>query len=218
MRHHSQWSPLARALGATGDHWTLLIALQLMEPDVRRPVQLQRQLAGISNGVLDRHLQQMVSLGLLLRRRYREMPPRVELALTEAGRELLPIAAGLARWGMRHLWSSPEARERVDIDALLGLLPALLEGARRLPEGTLELTVEDPEQASTTRRFEVDQGRVRALDNAGEERPAARVVGDTQSWIAALGPERDYAGLRFAGRKGMARKVLEALPGAPTGG
>jgi len=70
--------------------------------DPQRPVQLRRRLPGISAGVLDRHLQQMVALGLLLRSRFKEMPPRVELALTEAGCELLPIARALARWGVRH--------------------------------------------------------------------------------------------------------------------
>jgi DNA-binding HxlR family transcriptional regulator len=100
--HHSQWSPLARALDATGDRWTLSIVLALAG-DPQRPVQLRHRLPGISAGVLDRHLQQMVTLGLLLRRRFKEMPPRVEISLTDAGRELLPIADALARWGVKHM-------------------------------------------------------------------------------------------------------------------
>jgi DNA-binding HxlR family transcriptional regulator len=47
-------------------------------------------------------MQHMVILGLVSRQRFREMPPRVEIELTDWGRELVPIAAGLARWGMRH--------------------------------------------------------------------------------------------------------------------
>jgi DNA-binding HxlR family transcriptional regulator len=103
-RDHGQWTmPLAQALSATGDRWTLLIALALAE-DPQRPVELQRRLPGeISAGVLDRQLQQMVALGLLLRRRFKEMPPRVELVLTQAGRELLPIARSLARWGAKRM-------------------------------------------------------------------------------------------------------------------
>jgi DNA-binding HxlR family transcriptional regulator len=101
-RHHSQrTTPLARALSAVGDRWTLLIA-QALADSPQRPVELRRRLPGISTGVLDRHLQQMVALGLLLRRRFKEMPPRVELALTPAGRNLLPIAHELARWGDKH--------------------------------------------------------------------------------------------------------------------
>jgi DNA-binding HxlR family transcriptional regulator len=101
-RNHSQWLPLARALGATGDRWTLVIVLALAG-DPQRPVQLRSRLPEISAGVLDRHLQQMVGLGLLLRRRFKEMPPRVELALTDAGRELLPIADALAQWAVKHM-------------------------------------------------------------------------------------------------------------------
>jgi DNA-binding HxlR family transcriptional regulator len=102
-RRQSHWAiPLAQALNAAGDRWTLLIALALARGP-KRPVELQRDLSGISSGVLDRHLQQMVALGLLLRRRFKEMPPRVELALTDVGRELLPIARALARWGAKHM-------------------------------------------------------------------------------------------------------------------
>lgn len=99
----SQQMALARALGVAGDRWTLLIALALARRP-QRPVELRRRLPGdISAGVLDRHLQQMVGLGLLLRRRFKEMPPRVELALTEKGRELLPSARALARWSAKHM-------------------------------------------------------------------------------------------------------------------
>jgi DNA-binding HxlR family transcriptional regulator len=102
-RRHSQQVALARALSAAGDRWTLLIALALARRP-QRPVELQRRLpGGISAGVLDRHLQQMVALGLLLRRRFKEMPPRVEFALTETGRELLPSARALSRWGAKRM-------------------------------------------------------------------------------------------------------------------
>jgi DNA-binding HxlR family transcriptional regulator len=210
-RHQSQWTPLARALSATGDHWTLSIVLQLAQ-DSRRRVQLQRQLKGISSGVLDRHLQQMVALGLLSRRRFKEMPPRVELQLTAAGRELLPIAGALASWGMRHMWSAPETREQVSVEALLNLLPALLKDAKGLPDGTLELAVQDAGQLATSQLFGIKQGHLRALDKGIVMKPAASVVGNTNAWIAALGPARDYRKLRLSGRKGLARSVLEALP------
>lgn len=101
-RRHGQQVALSRALQAMGDRWTLSIVLALAR-DPQRPVELRRGLPGISAGVLDRHLQQMVALGLLLRSRFKEMPPRVELALSDTGRELLPIARALARWGAKRL-------------------------------------------------------------------------------------------------------------------
>jgi DNA-binding HxlR family transcriptional regulator len=99
-------TPLARALEATGDHWTLAIALALA-PGRMRLTHLRERLPGISTGVLARGLTHMVGIGLVTRTRFKEKPPRVEFELTDAGRELVPIAEALARWGMRHMDGPP---------------------------------------------------------------------------------------------------------------
>jgi DNA-binding HxlR family transcriptional regulator len=103
---HNQLTPLARALLATGDQWTLLIVNALAAESLRLN-ELRLRLPGISAGVLDRYLQQMVSRGLVARRRYRELPPRVEYQLSKAGEELIPVALQLADWGTRHPSSAP---------------------------------------------------------------------------------------------------------------
>jgi DNA-binding HxlR family transcriptional regulator len=100
------WTPLAGALAATGDHWTLAITLALA-PGRTRLAHLRERLPGISTGVLARGLTHMVELGLLTRTRFKEKPPRVEFELTDAGRELVPIAEALSRWGMRHMDGPP---------------------------------------------------------------------------------------------------------------
>ena len=229
-RAHSAWTPLARTLTATGDHWTLTIALALA-PGRMRLGQLHRHLPGVSTGVLDRHVQQMVALGLVTCTRFKEMPPRVELELTGAGRELLPIAHALARWGMRHLWSAPQEHERVDVDALLRLLPALLEEGTGLPEGYVEAVVADADPP-IRRVYRLEGGRLRMADRPGdaatdprdgrgdrEARPAAppgaataHLHGDGDAWVAALGPAGDYARLRITGDRRLATRILDALP------
>jgi DNA-binding HxlR family transcriptional regulator len=174
---------------------------------------LRTRLPGVSSGVLDHHLSQMVSLGLLSRERFREMPPRVEVALTESGRELLPIAAALARWGMRHEWPMPDRLEHVRADAILRQLPALLEEASGLPDGTVEAWVgvaEDAASAGTSHWFEISDGRLALSEPATEA--TARVQGDDAAWVAALGPGGDYSGLRFAGKRSIAKRVLDSLP------
>jgi DNA-binding HxlR family transcriptional regulator len=123
---HRQWTPLARALAAAGDSWTLAIAAELA-PGRMRLSTLRGRLAGVSAGLLDRYLQRMARAGLITRSRYREMPPRVEIELTDAGRELLPVASALARWGLRRAWSPPRSEERVDVEALICQLPLLLD-------------------------------------------------------------------------------------------
>jgi DNA-binding HxlR family transcriptional regulator len=219
VRAHRQWTPLARALGAAGDRWTLLIVLALANERLRLNA-LRTRLPGVSSGVLDHHLGQMVALGLLSRERFREMPPRVEVALTESGAELLPIAAALARWGMRHEWPMPESQAHVRADAILRQLPALLEEATDLPDGLVEVAVctgdpdadaetSDPEGAR--HHFEITDGRVRACTRT-EAQAIARVEGDEAAWVAAFGPNADISRLHFSGKRSIAKRLFDSLP------
>lgn len=216
-RGHRQWTPLARALAATGDRWTLLIVLALSNETLRLSV-LRARLPGVSSGVLDHHLNQMTALGLISRQRYREMPPRVEVALTEAGSELLPIAAALARWGMRYEWPLPPSNEYVPASAVLRQLPALLAEQDDLPDGTLEAVIGDGEERAV-HWFEIAGGRLRAC-SAPKAKATARLEGDDDAWVAALGPAKDYSGLHLAGKQRLARRILDSLPrnGAPAEG
>lgn len=209
VRGHRQWTPLARALTATGDRWTLLIVLALSHETLRLSV-LRSRLPGVSSGVLDHHLGQMTALGLLSRQRYREMPPRVEVALTQAGSELLPVAAALARWGMRHEWPPPPGSVYARADAVLRQLPALLEEEEDLPNGTVEAVVDAGEER-TAHWFKIAEGRLRAASERAAK-ATARIEGDDQAWIAALGPDRDYSRLNLEGRRKLAQRVLDSLP------
>lgn len=219
-----QWTPLGRALTVAGDNWTLIIAMQLA-PGRTRLSHLRDRLAGVSAGVLDRYLYRMASAGLITRTRFREMPPRVEIELTESGRELLPIAGALARWGVRRAWSAPRQGEQVDIDALFRLLPLLMEEEAGLPDGTVELTLQEP-KGSIRHLLRLHSGRVQPdFEHPGEEQtglqrgggaaPAAAIEGDRSAWMAALGPYVDLSRLRLSGDESLARRVLAAIPGPP---
>jgi DNA-binding HxlR family transcriptional regulator len=210
VRAHRQWTPLARALTAVGDHWTLLIVLALSHDKLRLNI-LRNRLPGVSSGVLDHHLGQMVALGLLSRERFREMPPRVEVELTERGCELLPVAGALARWGMRHEWPMPEALEHVRADAILGQLPALLEEVSGLPDGIVEAAVNpSDDDVAASHWFQISDGRLTAGEPA--DQATARVQGDEAAWVVALGPGGDCSGLRFTGKRSIAKRMLDSLP------
>ncbi|HLH15035.1 MAG TPA: helix-turn-helix domain-containing protein [Solirubrobacteraceae bacterium] len=237
-RGNKAWTPLARALTAAGDRWTLMIVLALA-PGRTRLTALHRRVPGVSTGVLERHLQHMVALDLVTRTRFREMPPRVELELTDAGRELLAVAGMLARWGMRNHWSPPAERERIDVGALLRMLPVLLEDRTELPDGAIvEALVESPVEPLRV-VFAAEDGELRLVSVEGEmcgsgpageradERhdahadgredafagtPRVALVGDEQAWIAALAPAADYSGLRLEGEQRLAEALFERLP------
>src|SRR5690349_24437846 len=139
-RHpYDQWSPDARALDLVGDKWTLLIVRDLAAGP-RRFVELQRVLPGISTEQLRSRLNRMVADGMLTRKRYREVPPRVDYELTERARELMPILGELARWGYEWAWSAPRTNEAVDIGAIFRLAPGLAR-PRHGVEGTIELSI-----------------------------------------------------------------------------
>jgi DNA-binding HxlR family transcriptional regulator len=209
-REHRQWTPLARALAATGDQWTLLIILQLASKPLRLS-ELRKYLPGISTGVLNRHLQQMVDLDLLARQRFRELPPRVEYKLTASGLALLPIVSALARWGMQYMWSDPQARERVDVGAVLRLLPTLLDQAQ-LPSGVVEMVVEKPDNLDR-HLFNIDDGRLIAIAPA-EMMPWTCMTGEANAWVDALGPSYKATALEVTGDKQLAKAILGALPRA----
>jgi DNA-binding HxlR family transcriptional regulator len=207
-RHpYDQWSPDARALDVVGDKWTLLIVRDLMSGP-RRFVELQRMLPGISTEQLRSRLGRMVEQELLTRTRYREVPPRVEYALTERARDLAPVLGALARWGRRWAWSSPGHHERVDIGAILRLAPGLLAGSPRT--GVVELAVGDQQQTRWTLTL---AGKTACIEQHPAERADARIWGDQAQWVAALSPARELAGLQLSGERELAQAVLTGLAG-----
>ena len=193
-----------------GDKWTLLIVRDLAAGP-RRFVELQRILPGISTEQLRSRLNRMVADGMLTRKRYREVPPRVDYELTERARALMPILGELARWGYQWAWSAPRSSEAVDIGAIFRLGPGLIGSPDR--EGMLEFTVSDQHQGGTAYTFTISRVEVK-LEEGPSERPLARVKGDQASWVKALSPENDHSGLEISGEHELAEWLLSSLAGA----
>ena len=59
--------------------------------------------------------------------------------------------------------------------------------------------------------FQIAGGRLQAGD-AGTAGPDTQIEGDDAAWIAALGPGRDFSGLRVAGQRQIAERILGSLP------
>jgi len=91
--------PLTQALSVIGGKWKPVIIYQLSKSK-KRFGQLDAAIVGISRKVLTTQLSQLVEDGLISRKSYAEIPPRVEYNLTEKGRELIPIFGSIADWGM----------------------------------------------------------------------------------------------------------------------
>jgi len=71
--------------------------------EIRRRLSLGRAATKlVATRVLSRELKSLVELGLIHRKAYTEIPPRVEYRLTPLGRSLLPVIAKILDWGTRH--------------------------------------------------------------------------------------------------------------------
>jgi len=167
-------------------------------------------LPGISTEQLRSRLNRMVADGMLTRKRYREVPPRVDYELTERAQELMPILGELARWGYEWAWSAPHASEKVDIGAIFRLAPGLVRGGNASGEVELVVRGSGPDGEATCYTFSLSGERVMIAEREAED-AAARVVGDTAGWVSAFSPNRDRNGLEFSGDRGLAERLLDDL-------
>jgi DNA-binding HxlR family transcriptional regulator len=67
----------------------------------------------IAPRVLSRELKALALAGLIDRKDYGVVPPKVEYRLTRAGESFIPVIAVIRRWGMRHLYGTPATTIRV---------------------------------------------------------------------------------------------------------
>lgn len=90
--------PVETTLMLIGDKWKVLILRDLM-PGTRRFGELKKSIGHVSQKVLTAQLRDMEASGLVSRKVYAEVPPRVEYSLTELGRSLKPILDAMRSWG-----------------------------------------------------------------------------------------------------------------------
>ena len=90
--------PVETTLMLIGDKWKVLILRDLL-PETKRFIELKKSIGSVSQKVLTAQLRDMEAKGLVSRKVYAEVPPRVEYSLTDLGRSLSPILKAMAEWG-----------------------------------------------------------------------------------------------------------------------
>jgi DNA-binding HxlR family transcriptional regulator len=95
--------PIIYALEIIGQKWKLPIMWYLFDNDFIRYNELKRKVNGITNMMLTKSLKELEEHNLILRIQYETIPPKVEYALTERGKALLPALKELSIWGEEQL-------------------------------------------------------------------------------------------------------------------
>jgi DNA-binding HxlR family transcriptional regulator len=94
--------PMEAASRVFGGKWKPAILFRLAERPYRFG-ELKKSMPWISERVLIRQLKELVADGVVARTDHREVPPRVDYALTDHGRTLAPLLKTMAAWGATHL-------------------------------------------------------------------------------------------------------------------
>ena len=103
--------PVETTLMLIGDKWKVLILRDLM-PGTKRFGELKKSIGSVSQKVLTAQLRDMEEKGLISRKVYAEVPPRVEYELTERGKSLIPHIEGLVDWALQQMPGIMESRSQ----------------------------------------------------------------------------------------------------------
>lgn len=111
--------PVCRTAEVIAGKWTLLIIRDLADSSLRF-CELERSLQGISPRTLSLRLRALEEIGIVGRKTYPEVPPRVEYALTDKGRALVPLIEDMRAYGQR--WLPPDPGAQADSGRLAAAL------------------------------------------------------------------------------------------------
>lgn len=103
--------PIRNVLSRVCDKWSMLILFTLHNNGVMRFKELQRNIPDISQKMLTAALKTLEADGLIHRKVYPEVPPRVEYWLSERGTSLIPLINDLIVWAQQNMDDIIEERK-----------------------------------------------------------------------------------------------------------
>ncbi|HVA37641.1 MAG TPA: winged helix-turn-helix transcriptional regulator [Candidatus Dormibacteraeota bacterium] len=195
-RGYGQECPIARTLEMLGEKWTLLVVRELFQ-GTNRFKDLVERLHGIPRNLLAQRLAQLETEGLVVRRSFREVPPRVEYHLTEKGWSLQPVLRSLADWGKRwnvcgvdgaHHEHDPLAERLLSLPFEYDLAAA--QGAREAVEI----------RAGSRAWFVTFENGGCLVGRSVDEPPSAILAGTESAWLDVLGGRSELAEAERTGK------------------
>lgn len=100
--HHTGSCPVRDVLSRLGYKWSMLVLVTLHANGIMRFSDIQKTIGDISQRMLTVTLRSLETDGLIIRRVYAEVPPRVEYCLADTGKSLMPHIEALVAWAQEH--------------------------------------------------------------------------------------------------------------------
>ncbi|SFM29256.1 DNA-binding transcriptional regulator, HxlR family [Pelosinus propionicus DSM 13327] len=97
-----QDTPFGYTLSIISGKWKMVILYWLVEAQPIRYNELQRLIGTISHKTLSVQLKELENDGLIIRREYPQIPPKVEYNLSEKGQSLYPLMESMCQWGEKY--------------------------------------------------------------------------------------------------------------------
>lgn len=110
--HPDDNCPVRNVLCRLGDKWSMLVLITLNANGTMRFSDIHKTIADVSQRMLTVTLRSLENDGLVERKVYAEVPPRVEYELTERGRSLIPHIEGLVGWALQQMPGIMESRKQ----------------------------------------------------------------------------------------------------------
>ncbi|MNW33385.1 winged helix-turn-helix transcriptional regulator [Paenibacillus massiliensis] len=95
-------TPFGYTISVIGGKWKMVIMYLLAENETVRFNDLKRQIGAITYRTLSAQLKELEADGLVNRKEYPQVPPKVEYSLTDKAKTLLPILENLCEWGVKN--------------------------------------------------------------------------------------------------------------------
>lgn len=95
--------PIEHTVDLIGHKWKVLILRNLFRNGTQRFGEIYKGIEGVSQKMLTQQLRQLEADGIIYRKVYPEVPPKVEYSLTALGSSLKPILDEMNKWGTEHL-------------------------------------------------------------------------------------------------------------------
>ena len=111
---HIDTCPIRDIISRLGNKWSLLILATLSVNGTMRFNDIHKSIGDISQRMLTVTLRSLEADGLVSRKIYAEVPPRVEYNLTKSGEELMPYLNNLVDWALKNMGNIEKSRKKFE--------------------------------------------------------------------------------------------------------